>query len=105
MRESARIQVELYEALEAAVPAEARPAVVLAPEFNAVWKRNAVYEKRGTWVFEWRRPRPDLSDDVVVLADGPGLEESVRRAFPERHFFRMAPVSDGRPFELQPLSR
>ena len=105
MRESARLQVELYEALEAAVPAQARPAVVLAPEFNAVWKRNAVYEKRGTWVFEWRRPRPDLSDDVLVLADGPGLEESVRRAFPERHFFRMAPVSDGRPFELQPLSR
>jgi len=57
----------------------------------------------GTWVFEWRRPHPDLRDDLVILRDQPGLEETVRERFPDRRFYRLVLLT-GPPFgALVPL--
>jgi hypothetical protein len=51
----------------------------------------------GSWVFEWRRPHPDLRDNLVILHDLPGLETIVRQRFPDRRLYRLVPLS-GPPF-------
>ena len=85
----ALIQADIYDALEAAVPESSRPAVVLAPQFSKVWHVNDAFNRRGSWVFDWRRPKPDFSDDILILHDRPGAVEVVRQAFPERTILRL----------------
>ncbi len=89
----ARIQSEMYALVEGAVEAD-RPAVVLAPNFGNLWSQSAAYRERGSWVFEWRRPRPDFSDPVLILLDEPAAFESVRRAFPDRRLYRLSITGD-----------
>jgi hypothetical protein len=43
----------------------------------------------GSWVFEWRRPHPDLRDDLLILHDLPGLESALRPQMPDRRFYRL----------------
>lgn len=68
-----------------------RPAVVLVPRYSAVWNATPEFRRRGTWVFEWRRPHPGLSEDVLLVHDEPGALEAVRGTFPERAVYRLAP--------------
>jgi len=101
LHDQAGIQATVYDALEVAVPPDARPAVVLAPPFGAIWLPNHDLAARGTWVLDWRRPRPDFGDDILILHDVPEAAETVRRAFPGRRLFRMdADASGPAPFRL-----
>lgn len=90
MSDSARIQARIYDALEQGIPPEARPAVVFAPQFGNLWLASPESAARGSWVFHWRRPLPDLSDDIMILHAGEGAK-SVRAAFPTRSFFLLSP--------------
>jgi len=64
-------------------------AVVLAPQFLPVWMAIPPLREVGTFVLSWRPVRPDLSDDVMFLADRPGMAGHLRRKFPDRDFFRL----------------
>ncbi len=68
-------------------------AVVLAQQFGATWFHIPGMAQIGTWVFEWRRPLIDLSDDVLLLDDQPGVEQWARGKFPERRFYRLLVLS------------
>jgi hypothetical protein len=86
LHEQSMIHIGAYQVLD---EAKQRPAVMLAPQYYEVWSRLPGLAKRGSWVFEWRRPRPDFLDEVLVVHDGPGALEAVRRTFPERHIYRL----------------
>jgi len=43
----------------------------------------------GTQVFEWRRPRLDLSDGVLILHDRPDVEPWLRERMSERSLYRI----------------
>jgi hypothetical protein len=68
-----------------------RPAVVLVPRYSAVWHATPEFRRRGTYVFEWRRPHPGLSEEILLVHDEPGALEAVRGTFPERALYRLAP--------------
>lgn len=106
LNDSSHIQADVYSRLEALVPESARPAIVLAPQFGALWSMNDAYYARGSWVFEWRRPKPDFSDDVLILRESrsnPEVLPSVRAAFPTRAMFRIVPTRDEDLFTLSPV--
>lgn len=90
----AELQARVYGELEGAIPVEQRPAVVLCPQFGRVWDHDPRLSERGSWVFQWRRPRPDFGEDLLILQDSAKANASVRAAFPGRHFFRMQLASD-----------
>ncbi|MDB4973951.1 MAG: hypothetical protein JWN48_2292 [Myxococcaceae bacterium] len=93
----------VYEMIEGAISPEQRPAVLFAPTFGEVWTRNAEFAKRGSWVFEWRRPRPDFSDDILILHErSPSAAASVRAAFPGRHFFHFQESGPGKHLAIVP---
>jgi hypothetical protein len=104
LQEQAGIQAAIYEWLERSRPdPQGAKVVVLAPQFGTTWFHLPGMAKVGTWVFEWRRPHPDLRDDLVILHDLPGLEEKTRERFPDRQFYRLVLFS-GPPFAaLVPL--
>jgi len=86
----ARIQSDIYGGIETALESrEASSAVVVAPRFADIWRANPEFNKRGTWVFEWRRARPDLSDKILIVQDIPGAVGIFREKFPNRPIFQM----------------
>jgi hypothetical protein len=88
------IQGEVYGWLE---KHDLHDAVILAPEFYDIWMTSGIPEKyadTGTFVFEWRMPKPDYSDDVLILLDKKSEIQNLRKAFPDRTFYRMA-ISHG----------
>jgi hypothetical protein len=98
LQEQAGIQAVVYDWVERSRPdAQGAKVVVLAPQFGATWLRLPGMAQVGTWVFEWRRPHPDLRDDLVILHDLPGLEATMRERFPDRRFYRLVLVN-GPPF-------
>jgi hypothetical protein len=77
--------------------------VVLVPQFGATWTHLPGMARIGTWVFEWRRPHPDLRDDLLILHDLPGLDSTLRQRFPNRRLYRLL-LFAGPPFgALVPL--
>jgi hypothetical protein len=90
LRNSAKIQRDVYATLEGAArkPGDSK-AVVLAPSFGTIVESIPAMRDVGSWVYEWRRPRLDLSDDVLFLRDRTGGESVLRRQFPDRRFFRI----------------
>ncbi|MBU8895985.1 glycosyltransferase family 39 protein [Corallococcus sp. M34] len=85
-----RRQAEIHEQLYSVVDDPAlEDAVVLAPKYGQVWLSFPRFKQQGSFVFEWRRPRPDLSDRVLVVHDGPGVEAALRALMPERRFYRL----------------
>ncbi len=104
LQEQAGIQAAVYQWVELSRPDPHGPkVVVLAPQFGTTWIHLPGMARVGSWVFEWRRPHPDLSDDLVILHDLAGLETTVRERFPDRTFYRLVLVA-GPPFAaLVPL--
>jgi dolichyl-phosphate-mannose-protein mannosyltransferase len=100
LRDSAEGQQRVYDALEGAAQQPGDPkAVVLVPQFSAIREAIPAMRNVGSWVYEWRRPRLDLSDDVLFLRDFRADENVLRSQFPDRRFFRVQ--ADGRsPFLL-----
>jgi hypothetical protein len=90
LREQARIQRDIYVWIDRAVSEPGgKKAVVLAPQFAEIWSRVPWMREVGTWVFEWRRPRLDLTDGVLILHDRPGVEGWLRERLPDRRVFRI----------------
>jgi hypothetical protein len=104
LQEQAGIQAAVYEWVERTRPEPHAPkVVVLAPQFGATWNHLPGMARIGTWVFEWRRPHPDLRDELLILHDLPGLEGPLRQRFPDRRFYRLL-IFNGPPFgALVPL--
>jgi hypothetical protein len=105
LRDSATIQRTVYAAIEGAArkPGDSK-AVVLAPSFAAVVESIPAMRDVGSWVYDWRRPRLDLSDDVLFLRDVRAAEGGLQAQFPDRRFFRIR-RDDGSPFlMLAPLA-
>jgi hypothetical protein len=100
MQDQAVIQASVYEWVDRTRPDPSGPKVILlAPQFGVTWNHLPAVPRLGTWVFEWRRPHPDLHDDLVILHDLPGLEPLVREKFPERRFYRLLLLA-GPPFAV-----
>jgi hypothetical protein len=98
LQEQAGIQAAIYDWVDRIRPDPAGPkAILLAPQFGATWVHLPGMARIGSWVFEWRRPHPDLRDNLVILHDLPGLETIVRQRFPDRRLYRLVPLS-GPPF-------
>jgi hypothetical protein len=100
LQQQAGIQASIYDWVERSRPDPAGPkVVVLAPQFGTTWVHLPGMVQTGSWVFEWRRPHPDLRDDLVILHDLPGLEPIVRGQFPDRRLYRLALLA-GPPFAV-----
>jgi hypothetical protein len=105
LREQASIQSAIYGWIDRSVAdSNGRRAVVLAQQFGATWFHIPGMAQIGTWVFEWRRPLLDLSDDVLILHDRPGVEQSVRDRFPDRRIYRMLVLAQPPYVVLVPLN-
>jgi hypothetical protein len=90
LQEQARIQRDIYGWIDRAVyEPNGQKVVVLAPQFGSMWLQMPAMRQLGTWVFEWRRPRLDLGDDVLIVHDGSGVEPWLRERMPERRFYRI----------------
>ncbi|HEU5190959.1 MAG TPA: glycosyltransferase family 39 protein [Methylomirabilota bacterium] len=90
LRDQARVQRDIYGWIERGVrESGAGRAVVLAPQFAEIWFRVPWMREVGTWVFEWRRPRLDLTEGLLIVHDGPGVEEWFRERMPDRRIYRI----------------
>ena len=78
-------------------------ALILAPQFGSLWVANDYFRSIGSWVFEWRRAKPDLSDKTLILHDLPKIEEKLKQQFSDRRFFRLRNSQQAPYFELIPL--
>ena len=86
----AGIQRDIYAWIDRSVREPAgKKVVVLAPQFAAIWIHMPWMRDLGTQVFEWRRPRLDLSDEVLILHDRTGVEAWLRERMPQRRFYRI----------------
>jgi hypothetical protein len=95
LHDSSRMQQIVYDRIESKIPEYERPAVLLVPMFAGIWLNISTFTGRGTWVFEWRRPHPDFSDDILILHDFTAdAVASVRKAFPRRHYYTLATVGN-----------
>jgi hypothetical protein len=102
----ARIQSDIYSGIERTLEAaNVGRAVIIAPRFAEVWRANPEFKDRGTWVFEWRRAKPDLSDDYLIVHDIPGAAETFAAKFPERPVFRMILTPEAPYWSIVPAGR
>lgn len=91
LHNQASIQKDIYGFIETNLKGKRiKKAVVLAPQFWVVWESIPRFKEIGTWVREWKKARPDLSDRTLILYDVPKAEASLREKFPDRVFFRLA---------------
>ena len=94
LNRQARIQTTIYGAIEKGVAAggvQGR-AVVLVPKYADAWQGHPPFEEIGSWLFDWRRPRPDLADRILLVRDLPGAGAAMRARFPDRPQFRLTLV-------------
>jgi Dolichyl-phosphate-mannose-protein mannosyltransferase len=103
LRNQAEMQRDVYAAIEGAVhETGGQKAFVLAPWFYAVTGTVTTMRDLGSWVHDWRRPRLDLSDDVIFLRDTPEAA-ALRTRFPDRRFFRLQRLESFPTLVLVPL--
>ncbi len=100
LRASARIHRAIYTAIREQAPPG---SVLLAPQYAQVWLTTPRFSRRASWVFEWRRPRPDFSDERLILHYRAGDLYALRQAFPHRRFYRLAAVAGPPYLRLVPL--
>ena len=86
LRKQAQIQQGVYGFLETSGIGN---AVVLADQFALTWSQIPEYQSVGSWVFEWRPPRPDFSDDILIFHASSGAKFELAAAFPDRTLFRL----------------
>ena len=103
LRGQAEIQRQVYGTIEGAVrDSGSRKAAILAPWFFAVVGAVPGMRDIGSWVHDWRRPRLDLSDEVLFLRDTPQAA-ALRGQFPDRRFFRLERIESSPCLVLVPL--
>jgi hypothetical protein len=105
LREQASVQSAIYGWIDQSLyDSNGGRAVVLAQSFGATWFHVPGMAQIGTFVYEWRRPLLDLSDDVLMLHDRPGVEQSVRSKFPDRRIYRLLVLREPPYVVLMPLT-
>jgi hypothetical protein len=87
LRRQATLQEDIYAAVESDVVR--RPAVLLTPQLGAVWRSDPSLRSGGSWVFSWRRARPDRIEPILILADGKNAARLAAAAFPDRSIYRL----------------
>jgi hypothetical protein len=98
LNHQAQIQSFVYGYIDSSLDRPGTPdSVVLAPQFARVWLSNPYLRVVGSYVFEWRRAKPDLSDRILIVHDKPGVEEKLKARFPGRAFYRLS-VKQESPF-------
>jgi hypothetical protein len=103
LNHQARIQSEIYNRIDGELEARGIPtAVIIAPRFADVWRNIPEFRDRGTWVFEWRRPRPDLSDKYLIVQPIPDAASIFRAKFPGRPIYRLKLLPQPPYFALVP---
>jgi len=102
LRGQATLQNDIYGFLESA---GLKNAVVLAPRYATLWQNAASeYPRIGSFVYEWRRPKPDWSEEVLILHDAQGAAlEALRTRFPTRSFYRLSATRQAPYMQLQKL--
>lgn len=104
IQRQSEIQAAAYRRIDTLVPGHGTKAIVLAPQFASVWRNDVDFAATGSWVFDWRRPRPDFEDDVLILHDTPDVTAELRRRFPDRSMFRLVLPATGFEFRLVPVT-
>jgi Dolichyl-phosphate-mannose-protein mannosyltransferase len=90
LHKEASIQKQIYGFIESSLEKNhVEKAVVIAPQFWVIWESIPEFRNIGTWVREWRKPKPDFSDRTLILFDVPRSEAALRKKFPDRVFFRL----------------
>jgi hypothetical protein len=86
LREHAQAQHGIYGFLE---NSKISHAVVLADQYGRTWAGIPDRKRLGSWVFEWRPPKPDFSDDILIFHMKRGVIPAVRSAFPDREIYEL----------------
>jgi hypothetical protein len=86
LRKQAQIQQGVYGFLEKSGISN---AVILGDQFGQTWSQIPEYRSVGTWVFEWRPPRPDFSDNILIFHASRGAQRELAAAFPDRTLYRL----------------
>jgi hypothetical protein len=85
-----RIQTTIHREIHGLIQgAERQPALVFAPQYFQVIRSVPKWFATSSWVFEWPRPRPDLSDPVLIVRDLAGVRAEVRSLFPHRTAYEL----------------
>jgi hypothetical protein len=94
LNQQARIHSKVYKSIEQ----QSDPnSVILAPQFANVWLKTPKLGRRATWVFEWRRPKPDFSDNRLILHYRRRHVKTLQKLFPKRKFYRLK-AKRGKPY-------
>ncbi len=101
MNRSARVQRRIYRQIERQAP---KGSVILAPQFAKVWLKTRKMGLRASWVFEWRRPKPDFSDERLILHYRRRHVKRLQERFPERTLFRLRPLKGYPYLKLIPIT-
>jgi hypothetical protein len=105
LNHQAQIQSFVYGYLDGTLDKPGAPdSVVLAPQFARVWLSNPYFRAVGSYVFEWRRAKPDLSDRILIVHDKPGVEEKLRARFPGRGFYRLQATQEVPFLKIEPIA-
>jgi hypothetical protein len=105
LNHQAQIQSFVYGYLDGTLDKPGAPdSVVLAPQFARVWLSNPYFRAVGSYVFEWRRAKPDLSDRILIVYDKPGVEEKLRARFPGRSFYRLQATQEVPFLKIEPIA-
>jgi hypothetical protein len=103
LNRQAWIQSTIYGAIEKGVAAGTHNrAVVLVPKYGDVWENHPPFKKIGCWLWEWRRPRPDLADRILLVRDAPGAAAAMKARFPDRPQFRFSRIDRPPYFVIKP---
>jgi hypothetical protein len=86
LREQAQTQRHIYGFLE---DSKIDHAVILADQYGRTWAKVPSFRERGSWIFEWRPPKPDFSDDLLIFHSMRGVIPAVRAAFPDREIYEL----------------
>jgi len=104
LHRQAHIQHYIYSYIENTINEKnIQKAIILAPQFGNLWRASKYFASIGSWVFEWRRVKPDFSDEIMILHDVPNIKKQLRKNFPDRVFLRLRPTKEPPFFELIPL--
>lgn len=81
---------KFLEGIDTQIP---RNSVVLAPRNAYFWRTLPAGTYNGSWVFETRSPKPDLSDERLILRYTTGAETWAQQRFPDRNIYIVKPSS------------
>ena len=102
LRDQARIHATIYGLFD---HPDFDNSVVLAPPYSAVWRQVPEFAKRGTFVFDWRKPDPITPRRTVILHDRPEVLPALEHQFKGRKVFRLLLLKKEPWLQIVPVER